>query len=168
MKREKIDLRESVENLVRLLYSAINSPHLHAGNAGFMKALETQIGLARYEDEEEKIASTTINTFKKICSSLGEGFEGVDTLRKKALKTLRDKGKKPKKKPDSRRSKLEKEKHQQNIIGLQDKSLLHLTAIILALKWLSKELVTLDLQNPKAYYDKEIARIDSMLQNRRY
>jgi hypothetical protein len=158
--------RDSVINLIKLLDAALTAPVNYVAIPGFRLAVTSQLKLAAFDDPEHGILGSSLNTFKKICAELGEGFYGVEILRLKLDRAF-SKLKKDRREPGSRRS-LQDEK--QKLIkdrASQDVDLHRFTIVVTDLLALCSELVTLDLVDRERYYKLEIERIMRMLGTRR-
>ncbi|MEZ9754909.1 hypothetical protein AB4257_11565 [Vibrio splendidus] len=66
----------------KLLKEIITTPAEFKGDEVLMKALKSQSGIAKYQNEERKITSCSLNTVKSISEALLErGFLSLDELR---------------------------------------------------------------------------------------
>ncbi|CAK2681228.1 conserved hypothetical protein [Vibrio crassostreae] len=66
----------------KLLREIITSPAEFKDDEELMKALKSQSGISKYQDEERNIASCSLNTVKNISEALLErGFLSLDELR---------------------------------------------------------------------------------------
>lgn len=166
MSRRSRATRESVINLIKLLDAALATPVEYVTIPGFRMAVTSQLKLAAFDDPEHGIFGSSLNTFKKICAELGEGFEGVENLRLK-LDYAFSKLKKDRRKPGSRRSLQDEKQKLLKERASQDVDLHRFTLVVTDLLALCSELVTLDLVDREQYYQLEIKRIMRMLGTRR-
>lgn len=157
--------KESVVNLIELLNQVIDSPAQFLGDDDLREAVKSQLNVVAYSNPERGIFSCSLNTFKKLISGAGEGFDGVEALRVEARRALS----KPrtKKRPGSRRSLQEDKAQLERIVSSQDVDLQRLNLVISAMAKLCKQMVELELLDRKAYYELEIGRIYNMLRARR-
>lgn len=157
--------KASVVQLIELLTQAANTPSEFSQDDPLREAVKTQVKLAAYCNEERGIVGCSLNTFKALACTLGEGFAGVEALRVKAEKALI---RRPRPRvANSRRDLQEKKANLEKIIASQDRDLQQLSLVISEMKSLCNHLVDLDLIDRKAYYELEISRINQMLQKRR-
>ncbi|AMB84838.1 MULTISPECIES: hypothetical protein [Pseudomonas] len=166
MKKPHRTSEATIVMLVKLLYGILDEPQQYAADQVIRGAVKSQVKLAAYDNPELGIVGCSLNTFKKLCSGLGEGFEGVEDLRllvNRAFSKLKTK----KTKPGSRRSLQDDKAKLQKVISAQDVDLQRLTLVITELMRLSLDLATLDLVSPKEYYDLEIKKIMKILGTRR-
>jgi len=154
--------RASIVKLLTLMHDVINNPASYKEDLALVSALGSQIALAAYAHDERGIQSFSLNTFKKHATELGETFQGIDSVRKTALKAIKT-SKKSKKNPTSRRSKNETIAKLQSERAAQDIDLMRLAMIVKELKGLAQRLAELDLPDGRGYYKKEISRINLML-----
>ncbi|MGE8437234.1 MAG: hypothetical protein ACN6P2_11915 [Pseudomonas palmensis] len=157
--------KASVVKLIELLAQAVNTPSEFSQDDPLREAVKTQVKLAAYCNEERDIVGCSLNTFKALASTLGEGFSGVEALRVEAEKSL---SRRPRARvANSRRDLQEKKANLEKIIASQDRDLQQLSLVISEMKSLCNQLVDLDLIDRRAYYELEISRINQMLQQRR-
>ena len=82
MKKNKETNQKTILATEVLLLEIIKSPDEFKNNDGLVKALKSQGGLAKYEDDERHIGTVSINTVKSLSELLlDDGFEGFDRLR---------------------------------------------------------------------------------------
>lgn len=157
--------KASVVQLIELLTQAANTPSEFSQDDLLREAVKTQVKLAAYCNDERGIVGCSLNTFKALACTLGEGFTGVEALRVKAEKAL---SRRPRARvSNSRRDLQEKKAYLEKIIASQDRDLLQLSLVVNEMKSLCNHLVDLDLIDREAYYELEISRINQMLQKRR-
>lgn len=166
MNKKRRATKDSVVKLVKLLDVATCNPGDYVANQGLKMAVTSQLKLAAFDDPEHGVVGCSLNTFKKICSQIGEGFDGVDKMRVRLDRAF-SKQKKSKRQAGSRRS-LQEEKHKLTMErASQDVDLQRLTLVVTDLLALCAELVTLELMDRERYYELEVARILKMLGTRR-
>ncbi|MFK0310570.1 hypothetical protein ACIQUF_04935 [Pseudomonas sp. NPDC090233] len=154
--------RTSMVKLLALMHDVINNPALYRENMALVSALGSQVALACYADDERGITAFSLNTFKKHAIGLGETFQGIDSIRKAALKAIQ-KNKACRRQPSSRRSQSETIALLRKQRAAQDIDLMRLVMIVKELKDLAQRLAELDLPDRSGYYKKEISRINLML-----
>jgi hypothetical protein len=157
--------KASVIHLIELLTQAVNTPADFSQDDPLREAVKTQLKLAAYCNEERGIIGCSLNTFKTLVSTLGEGFSGFESLRVEAEKALSRRRKA--RIPNSRRSLQEQKANLMKVISSQDRDLQQLNLVISEMKNLCSHMVDLDLIDRRAYYELEIKRICQMLQARR-
>jgi polyhydroxyalkanoate synthesis regulator phasin len=75
----------------KLLRDVITTPNEFKNDEELLKALKTQSGIAKYQNEERNITSCSLNTVKSISEALLErGFLSLDTLRINAKSAIED------------------------------------------------------------------------------
>ncbi|MDD1829639.1 hypothetical protein LRP52_46670 [Photobacterium sp. ZSDE20] len=75
----------------KLLREIITTPAKFKDDEELLKALKTQSGIAKYQNEERNITYCSLNTVKSISEALLErGFLALDELRIKAIKKIEE------------------------------------------------------------------------------
>lgn len=81
--------KQNVENIKSLLLSICEKESDYSQDKGLLKALSSQNGIAKYENEEFNIFKSSLNTLKRTSEKIYfSGFEEIDKLRLLALKKL--------------------------------------------------------------------------------
>jgi len=82
MKKNKENNQRTILATEALLQEIIKSPDGFKNNDSLVKALKSQGGLAKYEDDKRHIGAIAINTVKSLSELLlDNGFDGFDRLR---------------------------------------------------------------------------------------
>ena len=83
----------SIVNLKTLLINVINNPQDYIEDNTLIDCLISQGKLAKYENEDLNIFSTSINTMKRLSTYQDCDFDSLDKLRMSALESLQNKTK---------------------------------------------------------------------------
>ena len=93
----------NVENIKKLLLTICENPNDFSNNEELKKAISSQNGISKYEDEKNNIIKSSINTLKRTSEKLyPNGFDEIEKLRVLANKKLNQAPKSSLIKPNSK------------------------------------------------------------------
>lgn len=97
---------QSISNLKNLLIEVIKDPQSYVEDKLLLDSLISQGKLAKYENQEDNIFATSINTMKRLSSYPNCDFEALDKLRTAALDKVQNKSDSIENKPTYNKSDL--------------------------------------------------------------
>ena len=157
----------SVRKKIQLLWDIIRVPALLGEYSSFALAVQTQIGLAKYENQALGIQASSLNTFKRAVNRT-IGFDEVERLRLECKRITGVNLDKPKRTIDSRRSLQQKISDLNKVVESQDATILSLVLVVEKIRTVFRYVSIEKLPRPDLFYEKEIAAVNTMLMGINY